>query len=295
MSKEQFIRPLRVFLSYSSKNKILAGEIKQSLELFDFEVFLAHEDIEPAIEWQEEIIKQLKVCDIFLPIINENFKESMWTDQESGYALALDKFIIPLNAGLVPYGFIGKYQALKIGTDVVDSCRKILTRVRSHAPFKEIFDNRSIKKFTDSGSYSDANTQAENLDIFEPFTPNQINEIISGSLANDQIQGAYRAWPKVKTWFEKYKDSLQPILVEQFEIFTIRDKVKREEAVQEFIYRYLKKNGTTTDSEFIESLDLNFFLISRALSILEKEGKVIVERKEIDGQRLVEYSLSLNI
>ena len=170
MSEEQFIRPLRVFLSYSSKNKILAGEIKQGLEHLDFEVFLAHEDIEPAIEWQEEIIRELKVCDIFLPIINKNFKESNWTDQESGYALALEKFIIPLNAGLVPYGFIGKYQALKTGTNVVDSCRKILARVRSHAPFKENFENRSIKKFVDVGSFNDANIQAEILGYIEPFT-----------------------------------------------------------------------------------------------------------------------------
>ena len=69
----------------------------------------------------------------------------------------------------------------------------------------------------------------------------------------------------------------------------------RIEAVQEFVYRYLEEKGTTTDLEFIESLDLNFFLISRALSIMEKEGKVIVERKEIDGKSSVEYSLPLNV
>ena len=75
MADESSTRKLRVFLSYSSIEQKLAGEIKRGLELLDFEVFLAHEDIEPAIEWQEEIIKQLIESDIFLPIINDNFKD----------------------------------------------------------------------------------------------------------------------------------------------------------------------------------------------------------------------------
>ena len=39
---------IRVFLSYSHKDKELAGEIKKRLEEHGLEAFLAHEDIERA-------------------------------------------------------------------------------------------------------------------------------------------------------------------------------------------------------------------------------------------------------
>lgn len=292
MSDQTFSKQLRVFLSYSSIDKKLAGEIKQHLESLDFNVFLAHEDIEPAIEWQKEIIRQLKACDIFIPIINENFIESKWTDQESGFTLALDKLIIPIDAGLVPYGFIGKYQALKLGHDVSDSCRRVRARVRTHPPFKEILDNRMIKAFVDSTNFAEANSLSEFLESIEPFTPNQINEIIKGYLANDQIRGAWHARPRLVSWFEKYKDDIQPILVEQFEIFTIKNSDERRQAIQELVYRFLEENGATTDLEFMQHFDLSYILISRALSKLILEEKVVVEREEIDERSSSIYSLS---
>ena len=294
MSGENFSRQLRVFLSYSSIDKKLAGEIKQNLESFNFEVFLAHEDIEPAIEWQEEIIRNLRTCDIFIPIVSKNFKESKWTDQESGFVLALNKLIIPIEVNLVPYGFIGKYQALKLGREIHDSCIKVIKIVRAHPPFKELLDNRSIKAFLDSVTFDEANTRAEGLELLEPFTPTQINEIIRGYLANDQIQGAWRARPRVVSWFEKYKDDIQPALVEQFEIFSIRDSDKRGQAIEELVYRLLEEKGATTDLEFMEYFDLSFILISRALSRLVREGKVVFERKVIDGRLSPVYSLTEN-
>ena len=286
------VRQLRVFLSYSSIDKKLAGEIKQHLESFNFEVFLAHEDIEPAIPWQEEIIRNLITCDVFIPIISENFKESRWTDQESGYALALDKLIIPIEVDLVPYGFIGKYQALKLRDDILESCRRVIGIVRTHPSFKELIDNRSIKMFVDSATFNEANARSEGLEILEPFTPTQINEIIRGYFANDQIQGAWRARPRVRSWFEKYKDVIQSTLIEQFEIFTIKDNEKRMQATEEFVYRFLEENGATTDLEFKEHLDLSYTLISQALNNLVLEGKVTVERKVIDGRTSNVYSIT---
>ena len=138
-NEEAESRTIRMFLSYSHKEKELAGEIKENLEAGGFEVFLAHEDIEPSSEWQEEIIRNLKNCDIFIPIVSENFKESEWTDQESGIAFAEEKMIIPINLNLVPYGFIGKFQALKVGRRISDSCTKIIEIIKTKNPaLKEI-------------------------------------------------------------------------------------------------------------------------------------------------------------
>ncbi len=66
---------LRIFLSYSHIDRHLAGNIKTALENIWLSVFLAHEDIKPSLEWQETIYRELKECDIFIPIISENFKK----------------------------------------------------------------------------------------------------------------------------------------------------------------------------------------------------------------------------
>lgn len=126
-------RPIRVFLSYSTTDNKLVGEIKEKLESSGIEAFLAHEDIEPSEDWIEIIILNLKECDVFIPFLSENFKKSKWTDQESGIAFTRDKLIIPINIGLVPYGFIGKYQTLPYENSS-DACEKIIETMMKKNP-----------------------------------------------------------------------------------------------------------------------------------------------------------------
>jgi len=209
------LRTLRVFLSYSHKDKKLAGEIKKRLEHHGFEVFLAHEDIEPSREWQEEIIHNLKGCDIFIPIVSENFKESKWCDQESGFAFAEGKYIIPINVNFVPYGFIGKYQALKIDESISDSCAKIIDIIKK-SPLKEKLTDYVIKMFIKSRNFDVANANAQLLEKYEPFTEDQINEIIRGYVTNYQISGGFAAKRIVRRMFEKYSEVIKPELKEKF-------------------------------------------------------------------------------
>ncbi|MDI6778481.1 MAG: hypothetical protein QMD77_04835 [Patescibacteria group bacterium] len=54
VSSEYIGRTSRVFVSYSTKDKSIAGKIKEQLEIFGLEVFLAHEDINvPLGEWEK--------------------------------------------------------------------------------------------------------------------------------------------------------------------------------------------------------------------------------------------------
>jgi len=75
--------------------------------------FVAHEDIEPTAEWQEEIEIALSTMDAFLVMLTPGFCESKWTDQEVGFAVGRRIPVVPIKLKLNPYGFIGKYQALQ--------------------------------------------------------------------------------------------------------------------------------------------------------------------------------------
>jgi hypothetical protein len=116
---------LKIFISYNSKDKSLAGAIKKSLTKPNQEIFLAHEDIMVTKPWEQEIIRNLKECQIFIPIITENFHLSERTDQETGYAIqgALNnkKFIISVFKGIHPYGFINLFQGIPMANKELET------------------------------------------------------------------------------------------------------------------------------------------------------------------------------
>ena len=104
---------MRVFISHKAEDKILAKEIQKSFGVFGVATFVAHEDIEPMLEWQIEIVRALFSADLLVALLTAKFNESNWTDQEIGVAIGRRIPVIPMRIGKDPYGFIGKYQAIK--------------------------------------------------------------------------------------------------------------------------------------------------------------------------------------
>lgn len=217
--------PIRIFLSYSNEDKNLVGEVKKKLDTYGFETFLAHEDIEPSRKWEGEIILKLKECDVFIPFISDNFKGSKWTDQESGIAFGEDKFMIPINIGLVPYGFIGKYQALKYVDNSIACDEIIETIMRENPLMKKRIQDKLIKELKDSKHFTDSNYIVEMLGKFEPFTEEQVNEIIRGFLDNIEIQGGFTARPFVEKISIDYMDIIEPELLKEFNKFIARERI----------------------------------------------------------------------
>lgn len=102
----------RVFLSHKATYKVETAKLSDELKLFGISAFVAHVDIEPAQAWQDEIESALKSMQGFVALLTEDFKDSNWTDQEIGFAVARGTPIIAARLGLDPYGFIGKFQGL---------------------------------------------------------------------------------------------------------------------------------------------------------------------------------------
>ena len=105
---------LRLFISHLSSNKEKMSDLKAHLEQWGISAFIAHEDIEPSREWMNEVEAGLETMDALVAVVEPGFKESDWCVQEVGYALGRKVGIIPLRAGLDPFGFFGKYQGLQI-------------------------------------------------------------------------------------------------------------------------------------------------------------------------------------
>lgn len=100
----------RLFVSHLSSYKKKTAALQTALLEYGVSAFVAHVDIEPTREWQDEIELGLASMDALAAVLMPGFKESNWTDQEVGYALGRGVLIIPIIRGLNPHGFIGKYQ-----------------------------------------------------------------------------------------------------------------------------------------------------------------------------------------
>ncbi|MGB5107297.1 MAG: toll/interleukin-1 receptor domain-containing protein [Candidatus Zixiibacteriota bacterium] len=119
----------QIFISYSSVDKALAGQLKSKLESEERIIFLAHEDIDVSEDWELMIRMKIKECDVFLALITENFRNSDWTDQEVGQAIAKGATIISLFRPSKPHGFLGRLQGLYLGDNLDELCEEILKKI----------------------------------------------------------------------------------------------------------------------------------------------------------------------
>tara|TARA_B100000929_G_scaffold280438_1_gene258440 strand:- start:637 stop:1563 length:927 start_codon:yes stop_codon:yes gene_type:complete len=118
----------RLFLSHLASFKVKASHLQAALRKYAITSFVAHEDIEPTKEWQNEIEAGLKTMDALAAILMPGFQESKWCDQEVGVAVGRGVLIIPIRKGLDPYGFIGKYQGIQANSKTVgDVAEEIFT------------------------------------------------------------------------------------------------------------------------------------------------------------------------
>lgn len=208
---------MKVFLSYSSLDKTFAGNIKKALEAFGIEVFVAHEDIEPSAQWVDTILAELNACDVLIPILTDNFHQSLWTDQEVGIAVAGTKLVIPVKITTDPYGFISNVQALKLDINNIDASIKELAEVIASKPvLGDSFRDCLVRKLRDSWSFDDARHNADLLVSFQGYTPRQLKDIISHTIANSQINRSFKARSALSNFIYTYKEVIDPQLFEAF-------------------------------------------------------------------------------
>jgi TIR domain len=210
--------PLQGFISYAHADRKIAGQIKAEFGAFQISCFLAHEDLDPSVEWQREITRSLKVCDLFLPVICKNFRESKWTDQEVGMAVAWKKPIIPLSLGPpAPYGFMGKYQAIKIAPETVgEKCLTILRKLASHPKLGAAVRDGIIDGFLDSKSFDESRRRSRWLTGIDGFSPDQLNRLLDGSATNVDIYRGFDARAVVAKLTDQHEKQLTPKLVKRF-------------------------------------------------------------------------------
>jgi TIR domain-containing protein len=118
--------PFRVFLSYSSAERELAGRIVSVLRETGLQAMWDHA-LAPGQPFTEEIKTQISRCHLFIPLLTRKSLPKPWVHQETGYAMGVGVPILPIVIGnAAPVALIQQLQAIRISEDV-EQLRSALT------------------------------------------------------------------------------------------------------------------------------------------------------------------------
>ena len=190
---------VRAFLSHAAKEKEIAGKLKEKIQSYEIDAFVAHDDLEGATEWMSELHTEIKKCEIFLVLLSENYHGSTFTDQELGMALAYNKPIIPICIdSTIPYGFILKLQGIKSDPEFYN-LTEIVNIIMKHSDSGQGFIDVLISKLERAKSFDMAHRYATELLSYNNLTKEQTLKILSASYDNSQIYNSFMAAPVVHT------------------------------------------------------------------------------------------------
>ena len=198
----------RLFISHLARKRRFAGEIQQELLKFGVSSFVAHKDIAPTKEWQNEIESALKTCDGMLALLHPGFHESDWTDQEIGYAMGRQLFIVTISFGIDPYGFIGRFQAMEGNhKSTKDLTTELFDILRQHQQTRERISKSVVEYFSQSNSFQCAKKNMELLERLDYWDPSLSTRVRSAANSNGQIRDAWGVPERLKEFIERMERS----------------------------------------------------------------------------------------
>ena len=163
---------LKVFLSHLTSQKEQAAHIQTALGRYGMSSFVAHNDIQPTVEWQIEIETALATSDLLVALIHPDFIKSAWCDQEIGYALGRGIPVFAVKCGADPHGFVGRFQAFngnaKTPTQIAV---ELFQAAMDHKVLQDRMAEILIGLFINSGSFQAAKERVgylERLKIWDP-------------------------------------------------------------------------------------------------------------------------------
>ena len=183
---------IRLFISHRDNHKQIANELATALEEFGISSFVAHDTIQPMRSWQVEILKALETMEIMLAFITDDFHESVWTNQEIGYALGRNVPIVPLKLQKKdPQGFIAPHQALRSNFETPWQSASELYKLLAKSLGKEgRVQSALVTAFTKANSYSEAKRTFDRLKkVVFVLSEEELSSIVKAFQKNDQLHG----------------------------------------------------------------------------------------------------------
>lgn len=194
----------RLFISHSVVIRESAHKLKQALAPFGVASFVAHDDIEPAHEWQSEIESALRTMDALVALISPEFMSSKWCDQEVGYALGRGKLVLPISKDTTPHGFIAKIQGLQSkGLEVKDVANKVVEILIQNESSSPRMTEVLVEKLVNSWSWASSRDTMALLEKTPRITSVQAGRLLKAVEENNEVKHAFKVSDKINSLIER--------------------------------------------------------------------------------------------
>jgi TIR domain len=179
------------FMSYQTDDRVVAASVSQLLATLGIQAFMAHEHIEVSMQWRDEILRQVGLANLFIPILSQRYHGSIWCLQESGIAAFRRISVIPLSIdGSIPPGALNHIQSTRIDPNAPTYANIFPGLALNHVEFLISSITQIIAR---SGNYRNAES---NFDLIIPYLPRatdqQIVELLNVAQRNNQVANAGR-------------------------------------------------------------------------------------------------------
>lgn len=198
----------RLFISHLAEHRRFAAALREKLLPLGISAFVAHDDIEPTAEWENEILTALTTCDSLVALLHKDFHDSYWTDQEIGFAMGrgLPTYAVQIDQN--PYGFIGRFQAFNgNGKDAPLLAFELFQVYLKGDQTQPRMAEGLVKLFEDSMRFEDAKQRIGYLETLRVWEPSFSKRIQAASQTNRQIYDATGVPKRVSALVEKWSKS----------------------------------------------------------------------------------------
>ena len=200
-------RMFRLFVTHLATEKLLAAQLQEALLGYGISGFVAHNDIEPTLEWQTQIETALATADSLVALLHPAFHASNWTDQEIGFAMGRGLPVFAVRFGQDPYGFIGRFQGFVGGGKTPEAlARELFDAYRKNKQSQKRMGEVLLSLFEDSNSFQTAKTRMGYLEELEVWDPSFVPRLEAAAEANSQVSGSWGVPDRVQALAKKWAD-----------------------------------------------------------------------------------------
>lgn len=198
-------RMFRLFVSHLASERKLAGQFQEALLPYGISAFVAHNDIEPTLEWQSQIEAALATADSLVALLHPKFHESKWTDQEIGFAMGRGLPVSAIRFGQDPYGFIGRFQAFTAGKKKpAELAEALFDAYRKNKQTQKRMNEVLVNLFEESNSFANAKRRIGYLEELEVWDASFVPRIKAAVKSNSQVSGSWGVSERVKDLAKKW-------------------------------------------------------------------------------------------
>jgi len=199
---------LRLFITHLSSHREYAAELKNDLQNYGISCFVAHNDIEPTLEWQAEIESALATCDALIALLHPDFHKSSWTDQEIGFAMGRGVPVCSVRFGDDPYGFVSRFQAFNgMSKKAAVLAKELFDAYRKNKQTQARMADAIVSTFVDSRFFAQAKEFMGHLEELQVWDPSYAKRLHSAVKNNHQVAESFgvpdRVARLIKKWAKK--------------------------------------------------------------------------------------------